>query len=187
MQRGRITLAMRAVIGVLAVVMLAAVDMVLQNISMSRIVTVSDDIQDVLLAYRDGRIALDAEFDAIADRFDDPADVYAWRASELAREALPPLDHHLQELDRVIVLPWHARIDLARETMHGHTFAWTLHLERLAEDRDNVFRPSFGSVISGTWRVLGVSLPEAVPRVDLADLDGRIAAFLADGEAPPGR
>ena len=178
------TLVVKLAIAVATVVVLGVVDQVVQNITLNRIVTVSEDIQDALLTYRDRRIALD---DYVRDNrrsLDDPTAYLESRVALIAGDALPPLSYSYGELQRVVVLPWHSRIALAKLVMIDHTDAWGARLDAFVEDPTSVSSPPFGAAISGTWRLIGISFPEALPRLDLLNLQERIEAFVERGQAP---
>jgi hypothetical protein len=177
----------RITIGVVTVVLLGLADQVVQNLSMNRILTASDDIQDVLLTYRDHLISLDEYVRANRSNLEDPATYFETRVALLAGDALPPLGYNYAALQRVVVLPWHTRIGLAKAVMIDHADAWGAQLSSFVDDPGSVSSPTFVSAINGTWRLLGVSFPEALPRLDLFDLEGRIESFIEDGQVPESR
>jgi hypothetical protein len=67
--------------------------------------------------------------------------------------------------------------------MLSHTAAWGEQLAGFIEDPETVFAAPNRSAINASWRLLGVSVPEAVPRVDLFSLE--VEAFILEGQAPP--
>lgn len=178
------SLAVKLSIAVAAIVLLGLADQVVQNITLNRIMTVSEDIQDALLTYRDRRISLDDYVRDNRSSLDDPSAYLETRVALIAGDALPPLGYSYGALQRVVVLPWHTEISLAKSVMVDHTDAWGARLDAYVEDSTSVASAPFGAAISGTWRLLGVSFPEALPRLDFLGLEERVAAFVERGQAP---
>ena len=178
------SLPVKLLIAVTAVVLLGLADQVVQNITLNRIVTVSEDIQDALLTYRDRRISLDDYVRMNRSSLDDPSTYLETRVALIAGDALPPLGYSYGALQRVVVLPWHTRIGLAKSAMVDHTDAWGASLNAFVEDPTSVSSSPFGAAINGTWRLLGVSFPEALPRLDLLGLEERVESFIERGQAP---
>jgi hypothetical protein len=177
----------RVVAILVGAVILVAADQLVQNLSLSRIVQISDDIQDPLIRYRDRRVELETYVTENLSDISDPESFYTTQVARMANDTVPPLQYSYDALSRVIVLPWHTRIDLAKTAMLSHTAAWGEQLASFIDDPETVFTAPNRSAINASWRLLGVSFPEAIPRVDLFSIEERIEAFIMGGQArPPG-
>lgn len=80
-------------------------------------------------------------------------DPYAYletRVALIAGDALPPLGYSYGAHQRVVVLPWHTEISLAKSVIVDHTDAWGARLDAYVEDSTSVASAPFGAAISGT-------------------------------------
>jgi hypothetical protein len=185
MSTGARRIALRSVIAILGLGLLIIGDQAVRAMSLSRIVTISEDIQEALISYRDQRVALDDYMNENVSTLADPREFYTSRIALMAEDALPPLGYSYDALQRVVVLPWHDRVVLARAVMTDHTDAWAGELDSYVQDPENVFRRPYNSAINATWFLLGKSFEEAIPPIEFFDLQARIDDFVDEGQSDP--
>jgi hypothetical protein len=82
-------------------------------------------------------------------------------------------------VDDIRILPWHKKLNTARDNYLEHNKAWYKYLSTIRiQDGDYVYE-GFDQ-IGSTWIQVKYSLPGAIPSPDLFSLNGRTYLILSD-------
>jgi hypothetical protein len=172
---GRVIGAVLLILALLAVAVLVG-DWLARNVEMDRMVSGIEESEAAMItAIDEVRAALDE--DPLADGL---APETGDALVQIAQDAGDAVAAAANEIDAVVIQPWHEDIVLARDVYLAHNQAWQDFLAAAAEDPQEWFRDY--EPINTTWDAVGPTLRAAVPTPALWDLADRVEVVLDDGE-----
>jgi hypothetical protein len=157
-------------VGLVALLALFLVDQGARNYELNSILTQIQKAEFQMESRND-----DVEF--WYSRYDEGSEsFYATEQSiaRIAREYAPSISAHGSEIESVYVLPWHSSIIRAKKDYLNHNNAWVSSLNAQTIIDERFQDEQLSQQINNTFEIVRVSLPKAVPMIDLMSLAEKI-------------